>query len=234
MESFFLYLGKVSILLTVFYLAYYFLLKKETFFSANRWYLILGLFTSVLLPLYTYTKIIYVNPQPQKTKEYDTFHPSAVQEITTVDWSHIITYLYGLISLFLFLKVIFNLASLIRLLSQKEKYKKESYSLVNLTENIAPFSFFNYIAINPDLYTTEELEGILLHEKVHSREKHSFDVLIANLFCVLFWFNPFVWLYKKVIIQNLEFIADQKAIQCYSDKTDYQKALLRVVTHQSY
>ncbi|MCB0469039.1 MAG: M56 family metallopeptidase, partial [Aequorivita sp.] len=86
----------------------------------------------------------------------------------------------------------------------------------------------------PDLYTTEELDGILLHEKVHSREKHSFDVLIANLFCVLFWFNPFVWLYKKVIIQNLEFIADQKAIQCYSDKTDYQKALLRVVTHQSY
>lgn len=234
MESFFLYVAKASGLLTVFFLAYYFLLRKETFFNANRWYLILGLFTSALLPLYTFTKIIYVDPQPQNYIEYDTLHPIPVQEPAPTDWSLVITCLYAVISLFLFIRIVINLASVVRLLYQKEKLKKETYSIVNLTENLAPFSFFNYIAVNPDLYTDDELESILLHEKVHSREKHSADILVANLFCVLFWFNPFMWWYKKAIVQNLEYIADQKAIQYCENKTNYQKALLRVVTNQNY
>jgi hypothetical protein len=83
------------------------------------------------------------------------------------------------------------------------------------------------------LYSDEELQSILLHEKVHSQQKHSFDVLIVKLFCTVFWFNPFVWLYKKAITQNLEYIADQKAIQLIADKKAYQKALLKVVSNQN-
>jgi hypothetical protein len=83
------------------------------------------------------------------------------------------------------------------------------------------------------LYSNEELESILLHEKVHSEERHSYDILIAKVFCIVFWFNPLVWLYKKAITQNLEYIADQKAIQHIADKKAYQKALLKVVSHQS-
>jgi hypothetical protein len=49
----------------------------------------------------------------------------------------------------------------------------------------------------------------------------------------MFWFNPFVWLYKKAITQNLEYIADQKAIEQLEDKKSYQRALLKVVSHQS-
>ncbi len=234
METFFLYVAKASGLLTVFFLAYSLLLRKETFFNANRWYLLLGLFTALLLPLYTFTKVIYVDPQPQQRSGYATVAPIGVQEAETIDWSLVLTGLYVGISLLLLIKVVVNLASVVRLLSQKKKFKKGAYSLVNLTENLAPFSFFNYIAVNPDLYSDEELESILLHEKVHSREKHSADVLTANLFCVLFWFNPFMWLYKKAIIQNLEYIADQKASKKCASKTNYQKALLRVVTHQNY
>ncbi len=236
MEAFFLYVVKASGLLTAFFLAYHLLLRKETFFNANRWYLLLGLFTALLLPLYTFTKVIYVDPRPQLQYpvEHDTVVPVVLQQAETIDWTFVLTCLYIGISLVLFVKVVVNLASVVRLLSQKKKLKKGAYSLVSLTENLAPFSFFNYIAVNPDLYSDEELESILLHEKVHSREKHSADVLTANLFCVLFWFNPFMWLYKKAIIQNLEYIADQKAIKKCANKTNYQKALLRVVTHQNY
>jgi beta-lactamase regulating signal transducer with metallopeptidase domain len=49
------------------------------------------------------------------------------------------------------------------------------------------------------LYTDEELQSILLHEKIHSQEMHSVDVIIAELFCAVFWFHPFIWLYKKAI-----------------------------------
>jgi len=234
MENLFFYLLKASGLLITFFLAYHFLLRKETFFNANRWFLLLGLFTSALLPLYTITKIVYIEPQPQNQSSYDTFHSIPVQESATIDWTLVVTFCYVLISAVLLLKIVINLTSVLRLINQKERIKKGSFSIVNLTENLAPFSFFNYIALNPDLYTDDELESILLHEKVHSREKHSADILLANIFCVLFWFNPFMWFYKKAIIQNLEYIADQKATQKCQNKTNYQKALVRVITHQNY
>lgn len=209
MESLLLYLVKASGLATAFFLAYHCMLRKETFFNANRWYLLVGLFTSALLPLYTITKIIYIEPQPQNQISYDTFHPIPMQESATIDWSLVVTSLYVIISAVLLLKIVINLTSVLRLLYQKERLKKGGYSIVNLTENLAPFSFFNFIALNPNLYTDDELESILLHEKVHSREKHSADVLVANIFCVLFWFNPLMWFYKKAIVQNLEYIADR-------------------------
>ena len=86
---------------------------------------------------------------------------------------------------------------------------------------------------NSRLYSDNELQNILSHERIHSREKHSFDILISKIFCVVFWFNPFVWLYKKSLIQNLEYIADQKAIQNTNDKKAYQITLLKVVSNQN-
>ena len=64
MEAIFTYFLKVNGLLITFFLAYYFLLRKETFFNKNRWFLLLGLFASVILPLITFTKIVWVEPSP--------------------------------------------------------------------------------------------------------------------------------------------------------------------------
>jgi beta-lactamase regulating signal transducer with metallopeptidase domain len=51
-------------------------------------------------------------------------------------------------------------------------------------------------------------------------QHHTADVLFSRLFCIL-WFNPIVWLYKKAMIQNLEFIADKEALK----KNSRQKSL---------
>lgn len=234
MEAIFIYLLKVTGLITAFYLAYYLLLRKETFFNSNRWYLLTGLVTAVLLPLFTYTQTIYVEPTPVNVINYDTINLIPVQESAPIDWILIFTVAYVCIALVLFLKISYNLARLLRTLHKTAPIKKGSYFLINHQEDQPPFSFFNFIVLNPDLYTDHELESILVHEKIHSQDKHSYDVLLANLYCVLFWFNPIVWLYKKAIIQNLEYIADQKAVQTLSDKMAYQKALLKVVSHQNF
>ncbi|HCQ13029.1 MAG TPA: peptidase M56, partial [Flavobacterium sp.] len=102
-----------------------------------------------------------------------------------------------------------------------------------MNENLSPFSFFNYIVYNSSLYSESELQSILLHEKIHSAQKHSFDVLVTNLFSIVFWFNPFMYLYKKAVTQNLEYIADSEAIAQIDDKKAYQMALLKVVSHQN-
>jgi hypothetical protein len=82
------------------------------------------------------------------------------------------------------------------------------------------------------MFTEEEIEHILTHESVHVKQKHSIDVLFGKLFCALFWVNPIIWLYRKAMLQNLEFIADNETFQQIENKYEYQKTLLKVVTHQ--
>lgn len=238
MEAFFIYLLKASVLISVYFLAYHFLLRKETFFTTNRWFLLAGLTTSAILPFYFITKTIVVeHPKVSMNDIIAYSQPDAMtlplEEAFTIDWFQLGLLAYVLVCLLYFGKILTNLASLFRLLYKKEVIKKDQYSLVDLDDNIAPFSFFNYIVFNSTYYTQDELQSILLHEKVHSQEKHSIDVMIAKFFCIIFWFNPFMWLYKKAMIQNLEYIADQKASQLIDDKKVYQKALLKVVTHQN-
>src|SRR5690606_26892038 len=205
METIFIYLLKSSGLLALFFLAYYFLLRKETFFDGNRWFLLSGLITSLLLPLFFIKKVIYIE-RPKYTMDdliaFSNQHPVVQNNVSAVeafDWMQFIWVSYGIIALVLLFKIVFSFVSLYRMLFQQQIIKKENFKLINLNQNIAPFSFFNYIVLNPNLYSNEELQSILLHEKIHSKEKHSIDVLLAKLFCIIFWFNPFVWLYKKAI-----------------------------------
>lgn len=239
METLFINLIKSSALIAAFYLAYHFLVRKETFFNSNRWFLLTGLFTALLLPWFNITKVVYVEKPKMALADlvaYSSQNMVATPRVATpepFDWMLLVWFGYLAIALFLLARIVINFTSLFRMLYNQQKTKKEDFTLVDLNQNIAPFSFFNYIVYNSSLYTPEELQSILLHEKVHSREKHSFDVMMAKLFCIIFWFNPFVWLYKKAIIQNLEYIADHKAVQQLENPKVYQMALLKAISNQN-
>jgi len=234
MENGFIYLIKASGLIGLFYFAYFLLLRKETFFSANRWFLLLGLITSSVLPLFFITKIIWVEPTT------DSFDWSTIPVTTSVtapkpeiNWYLVLACVYFTGIVISFLKLVFDFNSLIQLLKGKTIQQKDAFKLIDIAENIAPFSYFNYIVYNSTLYNTVELENILEHEKVHSQQKHSIDVLISRLFCIIFWFNPLIWLYKKAIAQNLEFIADNEAAKKITDKKAYQFTLLKITTQEN-
>ena len=237
METIFLYLIKSSALIAVFFLTYYLLLKKETFFKTNRWFLLSGLVISVSLPLYIIKKVVWVEKPKLSVEDLIAMaHPAKNVPIveSTINWFDLLFIGYGLVVTLLSIKILINLVSLFQLLYKKQMERKGDFTLINVNEPIAPFSFFKYIVYNPTLYSEHELQNILLHEKVHSKQGHSIDVLLVQLFCVLFWFNPFIWWYKKAIVQNLEYIADSEAIQLTEDKKAYQKTLLKVVSHQNY
>jgi hypothetical protein len=238
METLFIYLLKSSGLIATYFLAYHFLLRKETFFTTNRWFLMAGMITSVVLPLFFIKRVIWIesNPTPLVTNSSFVLQNLTipVENSGSIDWIQVLWMVYIMIVIFLSIKIVFNFISLVKLLRNQKIVKKEQYSLVDIQQDLPPFSFFNYIVFNSSLYTQNELKSILLHEKIHSQEMHSLDMLLAKLFSIVFWFNPFVWMYKKAIIQNLEYIADQKAIQHIEDKKVYQLALLKVVSNQNY
>ncbi|MFA9187945.1 M56 family metallopeptidase [Flavobacterium sp. FBOR7N2.3] len=247
MESGFIYLIKASGLIGLFYFAYFLLLRKETFFSGNRWFLLLGLITSSVLPLFFITKIIWVEPTTDSLNLSDihrVISATAIENITTnktsitnngfeINYYWVLEIVYSIGILALLIKFAFEFYTLRKIIKDKTIHKQANFNFINVTENIAPFSYFNYIVYNSSLYTTIELENILEHEKVHSEQKHSVDVLISRLFCVIFWFNPFIWLYKKAIAQNLEFIADKETAKKITDKKAYQYTLLKITTEKN-
>lgn len=239
METVVLYLLKACLLLTVFYIAYYFLLRKETFYNGNRWFLLTGLVASLLLPLAFITKTVWIEPQNivydnnVNPITYVTATPLPDPVDTSVDWITVGLYIYGVIVLTLIARLCFNMVSLFSLFRNKKTQTVESVVIIDTPDNQAPFSFFNFIVINSSLYSREELENIIHHEMVHSKQKHTFDVLIAHIFCILFWYHPIVWLYKKAIQHNLEFIADSLAVQATNNPVIYQKALVKVIACQN-
>jgi hypothetical protein len=103
------------------------------------------------------------------------------------------------------------------------------YRIVELTGDKVPCSFLNHIFINPEKYDWDTYSQILLHEKVHVRQLHSIDILLLELAIIFQWFNPFAWLYRKEIENNLEYLTDEAVLHDENiDRAAYQLSLLKV------
>jgi hypothetical protein len=239
MDAILIYFLKANGLLISFYLVYYFLLRKETFFIKSRYFLLFGLVASILLPLLTFTKTVWVEPNPiEMESAFSSVIPVSnpilvTSEISSsLNWNEIMYSVYALITIVLFLKIIIELLSFLKFIRIGVRNINANYILLDHPENQNPFSFFHYIVYNSSQFTTAELQHILEHEKIHVLQKHSLDVLLAKLFCVFFWMNPIMWFYRKEMLQNLEYIADNFASLQVSNSVNYQKTLLKVVLNQ--
>jgi len=232
MEAIFIYIAKSGFLMLMFYCAYYFLLRKETFFNSNRWFLLSGLIVSAVLPLLTYTKVVWIESAPVLDSIQSNVN-IIEKESPEFNWNQIILGIYGLGFIVFIIKLAIDFYSLNAIIKGKKIQQQADFKFIDINENIAPFSYFEYIVYNSSLYTASELESIIEHEKVHSDQNHTIDVLISRLFSIIFWFNPVVWLYKKAITQNLEFIADSEAAKKLLDKKAYQYTLLKITTHEN-
>ena len=103
------------------------------------------------------------------------------------------------------------------------------YRIVEVSGDKAPCSFGNTIFINPEKYDWETYSQILLHEKIHIRQRHTIDIVIAELLLIFQWFNPFAWIYRREIESNLEFLTDDHLMQQQKvDKQRYQLSLVQV------
>ena len=233
MEPILLYFLKSSGLLLLFFATYDLLLKKETFFNQNRAFLLVGMATSILLPLLQFEEVIFTDHKLSITDNLISNSNKFSIATQTIDWNTIILNLYILVVIGLIIKLLFQLVQLFKKLQSNKIQNCGQLKLIDTDEAAIPFSFFNYIVYNSKLYSTAELTAILSHEQVHSTQKHSIDVLLATLLEVVFWFHPIAYSYKKNIVQNLEFIADKQAITNLKNKKQYQLTLLKVISHQN-
>ncbi len=226
-----IYLGKSAIVLALFYTVYFLLLRKDTLFNAKRQFLIVGSITSVLLPMVEFTKVTYREIPEIMSLTVSNTAPAtyAIQqnEEIAIYWWQIIAILYFTGLAVMAFRFLGQLISLLRITSIFASEKIDGCNHIKVSTNVSPFSFFNYVVYNPSLHSKEELKMILQHERVHALQWHTLDILLANLILIFQWMNPFAWLYKKSIEENLEFIADNETAQHVASKKAYQLALVK-------
>ncbi|WP_298426254.1 M56 family metallopeptidase [uncultured Kordia sp.] len=231
MDELTLYFVKSSGVLLLFLSLYYVWLRKDTFFHGNRFFLLAGMIISLVLPFLVITKYVEI-PFVEETLGSNMFvYTETGNEVIApiFSWTDILMYTYVAGVLFFLSKFLIELASLCKLLWTSTVTKRDGqFIYIETATSFTPFSFFNYIVYNPELYSASELEAILIHEKAHSRQLHSIDVFISKLYCIFMWFNPLAWVHQKYISQNLEFLADSAAIKQTPSKKEYQLTLLKV------
>ncbi|RKR84794.1 N-acetylmuramoyl-L-alanine amidase [Mucilaginibacter gracilis] len=234
----FMYLLKVTACTAAFYIFYYLLFSKLTFFSINRWYLLSALVASLVIPALHISVQTVVNAPPVSNQVTinnaaanivaiaEPSQPVVVQQaVTPINWLFIANCAYWLIAGLLVLKLCINLYSI---LYKAVKYgqRQKSYFVVN-GQSPNNSSFFNYIFLNADGLTEAEKEQVIAHELVHVQQLHSADNLFVEIVKAVLWFNPFVYLFSRALCQAHEFEVDRRLASQYNSKS-YAGLLLKL------
>lgn len=236
-----IYLVKSATILSIFYLVYFFFLRKDTLFTAKRFFFILGIIAAVTLPFTEITRVIEVQTplvSANSQTDFESFTP--LQESTAItsiqetkpkfNYWQIGAFLYVVVLAFFLVRFIFRLYSLNSLLKSHTSKRIGNYKYVTIDDNVSPFSIFNYIVFNPTKHSEKELEMILKHEQVHASQWHSVDIILGQLTAILQWANPFSWAYKNSMEENLEYLADSQTVEQIASKKAYQYTLVNATS----
>lgn len=223
-----IYLFKANVALTLFFLAYRLGLRRLTFYTLNRVFLLSGIVCSSLFPL------VHVNTFVERHETIaggiaylpDLSALTAPAEQFSM-WT-LLVYLFWAGVTVMTIRLAVQLLSLWKIHRRSSSATVDGVTVRALQQQVNPFSFFRHIYINPALHQPEERKDILCHEKVHVQQWHSADVVLGELNNIFYWFNPGAWLMKTAIRENLEFITDRHLLKQGVDKTAYQYSLIKV------
>jgi hypothetical protein len=224
-----LFLLKANIALTLFYLAYRFGLRRLTFYTLNRAFLLLAIVCAAICPFID-PAILFGHQPSLRGMAYEMVVDfNAMSQARAGSWINIV-----LINIFWVGVIVMSLRLLMQLVSLWRLHRSTRKQMI-LTQQVRvtdkalqPFSFLRNIYINPVIHTEAELSSIVQHEQVHVRQWHSVDVLLGELNKIFYWFNPGAWLISIAIRENLEFITDRYILQQGADIKAYQYSLLKV------
>ena len=231
------YLIESGVSICFFVILYLLLLRKETFFKLNRFFLLITLLFSLLLPLMhfeVYEPIPFVlldevvvmpNSYMLETVSVYGNHVSQAAALTISTSSLlIIIYLLGII--FFSIRTIMRIAQVVFLVHKNEVRREKDIKLVILEQDMGPFSFLSWIFVGRNMSQMKGWEKMFQHEIEHVKQGHSLDIIILEVVSIFQWFNPFFWLLKRMIQENHEYMADRAVLCNETDPVFYKEILL--------
>ncbi|MCB0806210.1 MAG: M56 family metallopeptidase [Bacteroidales bacterium] len=229
MNSFLIYLFQSSVALSILYICYWMLMRKETWFGFNRMYLLTAPIIALLIPV--------IDLQPFVGSEINTYtlwlsgilisgdgaEKAASSEVGI--WN-ILFWIYIAGAGLAVVRLLVSLWKMVVLMIEANSSKTDGFRIFRTESDNSPFSFFRFIFYGKNIPTGPELQKILAHEKVHIQQGHTYDIMLMELFCIFQWFNPFAWLSKKSIKIQHEYLADRAVIHGGIHRSDYMNLLL--------
>ena len=228
------YAIKSVIFLSIMYIPYMLMLRKESFFHFNRILLISIMLLSLILPLCDFHALSIENNPIQEgmtTISMPVVMNESTPNITVAkgfNWVAVVLYIYliGIIATILWKTI--QISQLYRTIHKGVlwKDKQNGITVYCHAQDIAPFSWFNTIVISENDYQNNANE-ILCHEIGHIRHYHSLDILLVNIIETIQWWNPFSWLIASSLRDVHEYEADNEVRTSGVNIREYQILLIR-------
>jgi hypothetical protein len=211
------YLLEANFYLAVFYLLYYFVFSRETWYQLNRAYLLLTSLLAFIIPL---IQLGFLKPAESYQQG---FSKNAIVADTHWKLSNYLMAVYLLVACLMLINLAIKIYKLICLSRDNKKTVTASYKLIETTGGQNAFSFFNYLFISSGF----ELKQVVIdHELIHIRQKHSWDIIYLELLKIISWFNPIIYLLQHSIKELHEFIADNETAGTENNTIAYAGFLL--------
>ena len=226
-----MYLLKLNLALIVLFGFYKLMFSGDTFFALRRATLIGMCLVAMLVPGLNCS--YWINKSVGMVSMANEYAAIVLPAVTvtpggggSIGWETTAMTIYTMVACLLLLRFFWQLVSIVRLRNKCRTTDINGTKVYLLESDEGPFSFFNWIFINPTKHNRQETDEIMTHELAHCRQLHSVDILCAELFAIVFWANPFVWLLKREVRLNLEYLADNNVLAGGTDSKKYQYHLL--------
>jgi beta-lactamase regulating signal transducer with metallopeptidase domain len=231
------YLLKSGLLLAVFYAVYKLLLENERMFRFNRAYLLGSLIFSFIIPLQLFTfKPLFesgLNAIQLEGIEIRTSRAPINENYLLEYVFAILKRVYVIVAVVLGFRLILNVLSFFKKISNKETRSVDGVKVILTDEAVLPHSFWNAIFVNKTEFEMGKIPSeLLIHEKAHLEQRHTLDILFVAVLQTVFWFNPFLSLFRKAIKLNHEFLADEAVNKQFGEVRSYQNLLLEFASNQ--
>ena len=250
MTQFILYIALASFCLSLFYIGYRLAFRNETSFVHARFYLLLSIGLSLIIPLNKYriesglfSKNNIANSQfvmvvdPQQVVETGAVSDKniSILEFFKNNSENLISFaliLYGCISAILFIRILIQLIILLFQYIKSDKIRQPGCVLLYNHRFRNTFSFFRWIYLTKDMGSDDELDQIITHEKIHVNQYHSFDLIVIELLAAAMWFNPIIRSVKRSMQLVHEYLADKGSLDAGIDRLRYQALLINQVSEE--
>lgn len=206
-------------------------LERESMYAINRFYLIVALIFSLLAPLHK-VHVPITEEALALSPELLSYLKLITQNSSWWNWQNLLVLLYGSIGILLLVKFISNLFFITLKIKKSEKVATQDVTYVLEDKSIQPYSFLRYIFLEKLNFKFIH-PNLIQHEKAHCIQKHSWDIIFIECFQIVFWFNPFVYFYKKAIKLNHEFLADEYVLKNGIDLKSYQHQIVDSIAQQT-
>src|SRR5690606_13770379 len=224
--------------LLVFFLIYKWKLENKKALRFRRFYLLISLVLALSIPLlkfqFTVPQNVVAETKQMVLEQIPELIPLQEISVETKENISVALVVYLMVCSIFLIRFSYNVNKILKLKRTGKTINSKFGSIITHSKIKTPFTFLNCIYVNKEIWEKREVDqAILFHEQAHVQQKHSLDVLFVEILKIFFWFQPFIYFYKRIVQENHEYLADDFSLQKTLNLNHYQTLILNYYSNET-